>query len=140
MEIQERIERLERIIYAILKSEDGPLQKLLDRINRQFKDPEKIFIILQKLEEGKTTKEIGQELGQTDRSIRDRLFKLNELATNVIGLPITEGKKGRGHILTDIGKLLLDLYKTKRMEKETLYPLTEFVEGLEGGQNSEPSS
>ena len=140
MEVRDKIERLEEIVYAILKSEDGPLQKLLEKINRQFKDPEKIFTILKKLREGKNTKEIGQELGQSDRSIRDRLFKLNALAITVIRLPITEGKKGKGHALTDIGKLLLSLYEEKRSMKEQLYSLTEFVEEHEEGQNSEPSS
>ncbi len=140
MDLEGRLSKLEMLVKAILKAEGGPIHKLIDRVHRQFRNPEKIFEILKMLGEGKSTKEIGEILGQSDRSIRDRLFKLNEISLEIVGLPVTEGKKGKGHQLTEIGEMLIET-KFKSIKKINIgKPLTVFIGEEIEGQHSEPST
>jgi len=106
-ELYKKVKNLENLLLAFALCDGGPIPKLWNRIQKQLREPKKVIDVILGLYQGKTTAEIADNLDLSERTIRDKLQRVNAITSGYLfGLTITQGKPGRGHKLTTLGEFL----------------------------------
>lgn len=124
-----KIEELENLLLIFALSDGGPIPKLWNKIQRQLREPKKVIAVILGLYRGKSTSEIAEDLNLSERTIRDKLQRVNMITSeNLFGQTITEGKPGRGHKLTTLGKFLARYLEKISEQEQEIMPLDMLIQ------------